>query len=92
MKMPKKIFLTPANDPNMELNLPPADDAYELHDLLNVIDRPVNTNDYEIPVKPVKSTTSVVEVHKPQLALPDAEEIVVQNMHVSAEIEIENKV
>ena len=76
----------------MELNLPPADDAHGLHDLLNVIDRPINTNDYEIPVKSVKPTTSVVEVHKPQLASPDAEEIIVQNMHVSVEIEVENKV
>ena len=68
----------------MELNLPPADDAHGLHDLFNnniIIDHSVDTHDYEIPVKPVKPTTSVVEVHKPQLALPDAEEIIVQNMH-----------
>ena len=65
----------------MELNLPHADDAHGLHDLFIIIDHSVDTYDYEIPVKPVKPTTSVVEVHKPQLALPDAEEIIIQNMH-----------
>ena len=92
MKMLKKIFLTSANDPNMELNLPPIDDVHGLHDLLNDINRPVNTNDYKIPVKPIKPTTSVVEVHKSQLASPDAGEIIVQNMHISTQIEVESKV
>jgi hypothetical protein len=60
---------------------------------LNIIDRPVNTNDYEVPVKPAKPTTSVVEMHNPgQLASPDTEEIIIQNMPISTEIEIENKV
>ena len=41
-----------------------------------MIDRPVNTNDYQLPLKhkPVKPTQSVVEVHQPYLTPPDPEE------------------
>ena len=42
-----------------------------------MIDRPVNTNDYKVPLKqkPVKPTQSVVEVHHPYVAPPDPEEV-----------------
>ena len=60
----KVLFIATANDPKVEVNLPPDDDAHGLHDLLNIIDRPVNTNDYKIPVKQVELTCSVVEVHQ----------------------------
>ena len=93
MKMLKKLLDTSANDPNHDLNLPPDDDAHGLHDLLNIIDRPVNTNDYAVPEKPAKLTTSVVEVHKPQRVSPDTENIIIQNIPIFAQVEVnENKV
>ena len=41
-----------------------------------MIDRPINTDDYKVPLKqdPVKPTQSVVEVHQPYLTPPDPEE------------------
>ena len=58
---------------------PPDDDIHRFNELLDVIDHPVNTYDYEVPVKqqePVKPTQSVVEVHQPRnLAAPDPEEV-----------------
>ena len=70
-----KSLVTPATiDRKKEANLPPDDDAHGFHDLLDIIDRPINTNDYKIPVKKVEPTFSVVEVHHPQLAPPDPEE------------------
>ena len=54
---------------------PPPDDIHRFNELLDMIDRPVNTNDYKVPLKqkPVKPTQSVVEVHQPYLAPPDPE-------------------
>ena len=92
MKTLKKVFITSSNDPKPELNVPPDDDAHGLHDLLNIIDRPVNTNDYEVPVKLAKPTSSVVEVHKPQLALPDNEGIIIQNVPISTEFKVDENV
>ena len=60
----KKSFITSANNPKKELDLLPDDNAHGLHDLLNIINRPINTNDYEVPAKPTKPTSSIVEVHK----------------------------
>ena len=58
---------------------PPDDDIHRFNELLDVIDRPVNTDDYEVPVKqqkPVKPTQSVVEVYQSSdLAAPDPEEM-----------------
>ena len=93
VNMLKKRCIPAANAPKKELNLPPDDDAHGLHDLLNIIDRPINTNDYKVPVKQVEPTCSVVEVHQPKLAPPDTEETNAQNV-LDPEIEIadENKV
>ena len=44
---------------------PPDDDIHQFNELLDIIDHPVNTNDYKIKQKPVKPTQSVVEVHQP---------------------------
>ena len=67
-----KSLITPAaKDLKKEANLPPDDDIHQFHDLLDIIDHPVNTNDYKETVVP---TFSVVEVHQPQLAPPDSEE------------------
>ena len=70
----KKRCIPAANVPKKELNLPPDDDPHGLHDLLNIIDRPINTNDYKVPVKQVEPMCSVVDVHQPKLAPPDTEE------------------
>ena len=68
----------PKTKPEYQGNPPPDDDIHRFHELLDMIDRPVNTNDYKVPPKqekPVKPTQSVVEVHQPcDLAAPDPEE------------------
>ena len=70
-----KNLITPAvKDLKKEANLPPDDDVHQFHDLLDIIDHPVNTNDYKVTVKQAIPTFSVVEVHQPQLAPPDSEE------------------
>ena len=73
-------------DPNPELELycnPPLDDdIHRFNELLDVIDRPVNTQDYNVPDEPVKPTQSVVEVHQPRnLAAPDPEEVA-NSLHI----------
>ena len=68
-------------DPNPERHWspPPNDEIHRFNELLSVIDHPINTYDYKVPVKqqePVKPTQSVVEVHQPHdLAAPDPEEV-----------------
>ena len=49
------------------------EDIHQFHMLLDMIDRPVNTNDYNIPQihpQPVEPTQSVVEIKEPVLARP----------------------
>ena len=63
----------PKLKPKRHWSPPPDDDIHRFNELLDMIDRPVNTNDYKVPVlkqKPVKPTQSVVEVHHPYLAPP----------------------
>ena len=74
-----KVFTAnaePKPEPKPE-NVPPDDDIHRFNELLDMIDRPVNTNDYQaeliIGQKPVVPTQSVVEVHIPNLAPPDQE-------------------
>ena len=53
--------------------IPVDKDIHQFHLLLNMIDRPVNTSDYNIPQiqpKPVEPTQSVVEIPKPVQAAP----------------------
>ena len=56
---------------------PPDDDIHQFNELLDMIDRPVNTNDYNVPLKQkvTKPTQSVVEVYNPQLAPLDTKEV-----------------
>ena len=57
--------------------LPPDDDIHRFGELLDIIDRPVNTNDYKVPrnQKPVGPTSSVVEIpDADQLEPPEPEE------------------
>ena len=52
---------------------PPDNNIHRFHELLDMIDHPVNTNDYNIPQvrpKPVEPTYSVVEIPKPYLEPP----------------------
>lgn len=55
-------------------NIPQDDDIHRFNELLDIIDRPVNTDDYraELRQKPVVPTQTVVEVHRPILAPPAA--------------------
>ena len=51
--------------------VPDDKDIHLFHELLDMIDRPANTNDYNIPQvkpKPIKPTQSVVELPKPLLS------------------------
>ena len=81
----RELVTVVAKDRKKELNLPPDDDDHGLRDLLDFIDRPVNSNDYEMPVKPSEPTYSIVELHQAQLEPPDQEESNIQNI---SEIEI----
>ena len=68
----------PKPKPKWHWSPPPDDDIHRFNELLDMIDRPINTNDYEVPLKqnPVKPTQSVVEVHQPYLTPPDPEEVI----------------
>ena len=61
-------------------------DIHQFKELLDMIDHPINTYDYNVPVKqqePVKPTQSVVEVHQPRdLAAPRDPEEVANTQHV----------
>ena len=52
------------------------DDIHRFNDLLDIIDRPVNTDDYNVPHRQnlIGPTKSVIEVHKPYFAPPDPKE------------------
>ena len=70
----------PKPKPDRHCSPPPDDDIHRFNELLDVIDRPVNTYDYTVSLKekPVqKPTQSVVEVHQPKLIPwpPDPEEV-----------------
>ena len=56
---------------------PPDDDIHRFNELLDAIDRPANTYDYNVQLKqnPVKPTQSTVEVHHPYLTPPHTEEM-----------------
>ena len=71
-----KLFHSNSNPkPNHECHWspPPDHDIHRFNELLDMIDHPVNTDDYKVPLKqtPVNPTHSVVGVHQPQLAPPD---------------------
>ena len=72
----------PKPKPERHWSPPPDDDIHRFYELLDEIDRPVNTDDYEVPVERVKPTQSVVEVHQPRnLAAPDPEEVT-NSLHI----------
>ena len=75
----------PKPKPERHWSPPPDDDIHRFNELLDMIDRPVNTHDYKVPVKqqePVKLTQSVVEVYQPcDLAAPDPEEVA-NSLHI----------
>ena len=70
------IDTDPKSKPDHHWSPPPDDDIHRFYELLDEIDRPVNTDDYEVPVERQEPTQSVVEVHQPRnLAAPDPEEV-----------------
>ena len=75
----------PKPKPERHWSPPPDDDIHQFYEFLDKIDRPVNTQDYEVPIKqqePVKPTQSVVEVYQPRnLAAPDPEEVA-NSLHI----------
>ena len=75
----------PKPKPECHWRPPPDDDIHRFNKILDVIDRPINTHDYKVPVnqrEPVKPTQSVVEVHQPRdLAAPDPKEVA-NSLHI----------
>ena len=65
----------PKPKPKRHLSLPPDDDIHRFNELLDMIDRPVNTNDYTLPLgqKTIEPTHSEVVVHKPCHVPPNPE-------------------
>lgn len=65
---------------------------HHFHEVLDFIDRPANTNDYEIPQvqpKAVEPTQSVVELLKPQLSTatpPPPIEAIVEDLELEPEL------
>ena len=73
----------PKPKPERPWSPPPDDDIHQFYEFLDRIDRPVNTQDYKVPIKqqePVKPTQSVVEVYR-DLAAPDPEEVA-NSLHI----------
>ena len=63
----KKLITSAVSKNQKKVNLPLGnDDSHGLHDLLDIIDRPINTNDYTISAKRAGPTFSIVEVHHPK--------------------------
>ncbi|MCG8622448.1 MAG: hypothetical protein MJE68_10695, partial [Proteobacteria bacterium] len=87
MRKSKKLITLAVSKNRKKVNLPPGnDDSHGLHDLLDIIDRPVNTNDYTISAKRAGPTFSVVEVHHPKHEpSSDTEE---SNINSLSEIEV----
>ena len=85
-----KLFTASAPKPKPEshCSAPPDDDIHRFNELLDIIDRPVNTSDYNVPLKkkPVqKPTQSVVEMHHPQLVPHNPEDT---NSQTNSEIRL----
>ena len=66
----------PKSKPERHWSPPPDDDIHRFNELLDMIDHPVDTNDYKVKQKSVKPTQSVVEVHQSKLAPSDPEEVI----------------
>ena len=78
------------SDPNTKpqnQNFPLDQDIHRFNELLDMIDQPVNTNDYNEPhiQKPLQPTCSVVEAHKPYLASPDSEAAAAQAVQLKVD-------
>ena len=78
-----ELIIAVTKDQKKEVNQPPDDDTHGFNDLLDIIDRSVNTNDYALPVKQAEPTCSMVDVHQVQLEQPDPEESKIQNISES---------
>ena len=92
-RMIDRLFTDTDPKPNPRLrrwSQPPDDDIHRFDELLDELDCPINTDDYNtIPLlrpTPVEPTYSVVEVHHPCLAPSDPEEANAQNIPDTAEI------
>ena len=62
-------FSHPPPSPSGPQSPPPDEDTHRFHELLDIIDRPANTNDYELAQRQqsAKPTRSVVEIRQPLL-------------------------
>ena len=72
----------PKRKPTYQKTSQPNDDIHRFNELLDIIDRPVNTNDYTVPLtqKPREPTHTVVEVYHPHLEPSDPEKSITQNI------------
>ena len=92
-RMIDRLFINTDPKPNPRLrrwSQPPDDDIHRFDELLDELDCPINTDDYNtrplLRPTPVEPTYSVVEVHHPCLAPSDPEEANAQNIPDTAEI------
>ena len=93
-RMIDRLFSTntdPKPHPERHYSPPHDDDIHRFNELLDMIDRPVDTHDYTVPLEqqnPVqKPSQSVVEVHHPKLAPTDPEEVIdTQNVPGAGEV------
>ena len=68
-------------------NIPRDDDIHRFNELLDIIDRPVNTSDYqaELRQKPVIPTQTCVEMHRPDLVQTHQDETNSSSVYESTE-------
>ena len=82
----------PKSKPERQWIPPPDDDIHRFNELLDVIDRPVNTFDYTVSLKqqkPMKPTQSVVQIHQPHdLAASDSEAADIQHTSEAVQVEV----
>ena len=76
-QMIHRFLIKTDKEARRHLSLPPDNDIHRFNELLDIIDRPVNTDDYKVPLlrqNPVGPTKTVVEVHQSCLPPPETEE------------------
>ena len=77
-RMAHTLFTRNDQDARRHLSLPPDDDIHRFNELLDIIDHPVNSDDYSVPLlrkKPMESFLTEVEVHQAYMSplVPETE-------------------
>ena len=83
--MAHTLFTRNDQDARRRLSLPPDDDIHRFNELLDIIDHPVNNDDYSVPLlrkKPMESFLTEVEVHQAYMPplVPETEKAKTQDL------------